>query len=58
MDSKLQNVKGNAIQHVNKLRALIAKKDTKYWFVTLVEVKVDYVIYKLPHGSNLLTCSE
>jgi hypothetical protein len=58
MDSKLQYVKGNAIQHINKLKPLIAKKDMKYWFVILVEVKVDYVIYKLSHGPNLLTCSE
>jgi hypothetical protein len=38
----------------NKLKPLIAKKDTRYWFVIPIKVKVAYVIYKLFHGSNLL----
>lgn len=42
----------------NKLKTLIAKIDTRYWFVIPIKVKVAYVIYKLFHGSNLLTCSE
>jgi hypothetical protein len=43
---------------INKLRPLITKIYMKYWFVILVEVKVAYVICKLSHGSNLLTCNE
>jgi hypothetical protein len=43
---------------VNKLRPSIMKKNTKYWFVILVELRVACVIHKKIHGSNLLTCSE
>lgn len=39
----------------NKMRPLIAKKDAKICFTILVEVWLAYVIYKLFHGSNLLT---
>ncbi len=42
----------------NQLKPLIGKEDTKCCFAILMEVWVTCVIYKLSHGSNLLTCSE
>jgi hypothetical protein len=41
-----------------KLYKAIEKADTKYCLAILVKVRVCACLYKLAHGTNLLTCSE
>jgi hypothetical protein len=58
------NIESNELHGINirdianKLKPLIVKKNTRHCFAILMEIQIVCMIYKLFHGSNLLTCSE